>query len=44
MRRAYTLIEMLVVIGVIAVFIGLLLPGISKVQKASARLHCLNNL
>ena len=35
MRRAYTLIEMLVVVGIIAVFIGLLLPNISKVRKGS---------
>jgi prepilin-type N-terminal cleavage/methylation domain-containing protein len=43
-RRAFTLVELLVVIGIIAVLIGLLFPVIGRAREASHRSACLSNL
>jgi prepilin-type N-terminal cleavage/methylation domain-containing protein len=43
-RRAFSLVEVLVVIGVISLLIGLLVPVMSKIRAESASTQCLSNL
>ena len=43
-NRAFTLIELLIVIAVIAVLVALIIPALGRTKEQARRVQCLSNI
>ncbi|MDO5581049.1 MAG: DUF1559 domain-containing protein [Planctomycetia bacterium] len=43
-KKAFTLVELLVVVAIIGILIGLLLPAVQAAREAARRMSCTNNM